>query len=162
MNINELFSLPDILWHAFNTIVLYIGLRFLLYKPIRKFMDGRTERLKIQQDTASSVLADAQTQKRHSKELVQQANAEVSAILAHSAVQAQSQADAIISEAQNKAKSIVDQAEVTAQQIRQKNQDAMQTQAVSLALDISSKILEREISSSDHEDIIEEFLTKVK
>lgn len=162
MNISELFNIGDILWHVFNTLVLFIGLRFLLYRPVRKFMDARTERLKAQQEKASSILADAQAQQRHSKELVQQAATEASTVLSNSAVQAQAQADAIMGEAQAKAKAILEQAQVDAQQIRQKNMEAMQEQAVSLAVDISSKILEREISASDHEEIIEEFLTKVK
>jgi F-type H+-transporting ATPase subunit b len=125
-------------------------------------MDKRTAKFKAQKDEASSLLNDARTQHQHSQELVQQAAVKAANVVAESAGQAQAQADAIIAEAKAKAQSIVEQAKADSLQIRQQNQAAMQTQAVQLAVEIASKILEREVSTQDHQNIIDKFLTKVK
>ena len=49
----------QILLHAFNFILLGGGLGFLLYKPVKKFMNGREEYYKNMDAEAEKKLADA-------------------------------------------------------------------------------------------------------
>ena len=50
MDINFL----DVLLHIANIVILYVLLRFILYKPIQKFMKARSERIQNQMDDAEN------------------------------------------------------------------------------------------------------------
>ena len=39
----QLFNVRDILLHIVNTLILFVAIRLLVYKPVRKFMNARTE-----------------------------------------------------------------------------------------------------------------------
>ena len=55
LNIN----LQQILLHLFNFAILGFGLYFLLYKPVKKFMDGRTAQYQAMKDEADACLERA-------------------------------------------------------------------------------------------------------
>ena len=44
----------QILLHFFNVVILFGGLYVLLYAPVVKFMDKRTEEIKTQQERAGA------------------------------------------------------------------------------------------------------------
>ena len=162
MNISELFSLTDILWHLLNTALLFIGLRLLLYKPVRKFMDGRAQRLRDAREAADRSLAEAREHEAEARALADGAKAQADAALAAGAAEAKAQADTILAEAHAEADAILAQAHAEAEELRRRNADALQKQSVAMAMDISAKILEREIKPEDHRQMIEDFLTKVE
>ena len=59
MNVPLNINLQQILLHLFNFAILGFGLYFLLYKPVKKFMDGRTAQYQAMKDEADACLERA-------------------------------------------------------------------------------------------------------
>ena len=56
LNIN----IQQILLHLLNFVILFAILYFLLYNPVKKFMEKRTEEYKKMDDSAKQNLAEAE------------------------------------------------------------------------------------------------------
>lgn len=69
----------QILLHLFNFIILFAILYFLLYKPVKDFMDKRIEYYKKLDDEAKKNLEDAQTAKEDYRKKLNLAEDEISA-----------------------------------------------------------------------------------
>ena len=79
----QLFNVRDILLHIVNTLILFVAIRLLVYKPVRKFMNARTERVQAQMDEAAAreaeakqALEDANAQREEAARLAVMAQAE--------------------------------------------------------------------------------------
>ena len=72
----------QILLHAFNFILLGGGLGFLLYKPVKKFMNGREEYYKNMDAEAEKKLADAKAEAEKYSRLLADAEREARARVA--------------------------------------------------------------------------------
>ena len=67
----------QILLHLLNFTVLFAILYFLLYKPVKKFMEQRTEYYKKLDDEAKAKLADAENTKKEYQSRLEHADAEI-------------------------------------------------------------------------------------
>lgn len=156
-----IFDLSSILWHVLNAAILFVALYFLLYKPVRKFMQKRADGVSAQLDEAAQKEKDADTLLEQSHGALSSAQREAAETVSQSARQAQKRADEILSTANAKAEEIVRRANEEAEQIRQNAHEAMVDESAKLAVLIASKLLEREVSLEDHQRLIDEFLEKV-
>lgn len=157
----KLFNVRDILLHLINTLILFIAIRFLVYKPVRKFMNARTERVTGEMEAAQQgralaeeTLAQAQAERK---------NAEIAAaqITSEGAVHAQQTADEITAAAKVEAGNIIARAQAEAEQIKAQSQEEVQAQALMMAVQIAEKMIGRELAEKDNETLAREFLTKV-
>ncbi len=113
-------DLQQILLHMLNFVILFAALWFLLYKPVKKFMDDREASYKKDRDLAAEKLKtasdaldnlDAELKKKEDE-----ANLKRSEIIAA----AQKSAQERIDEAEKKAEKIVEDATQQAEDIRKK------------------------------------------
>lgn len=104
----------QILLHLFNFVVLAAGLYFLLYKPVKGFMDRRKAGYEETDKKAKESLAEAERKKKEYEELLSRADAEIEEkrLKADKAVQEAN--GALIASAQNKADEIVEKAKAAA------------------------------------------------
>lgn len=156
-----IFDLSSILWHVLNAAILFVALYFLLYKPVRKFMQKRADGVSAQLDEAAQKEKDADALLEQSHGALSSAQRKAAETVSQSARQAQKRADEILSTANAKAEEIVRRANEEAEQIRQNAHEAMVDESAKLAVLIASKLLEREVSLEDHQRLIDEFLEKV-
>ncbi|MBR4439107.1 MAG: hypothetical protein IKS88_00720, partial [Clostridia bacterium] len=61
MNLPLNIDLQQILLHMLNFVILFGGLYFILYKPVKKFMDSRASRYAEKEAEAERKLRDAET-----------------------------------------------------------------------------------------------------
>lgn len=115
MNVPLNIDWQQILLHLLNFVILFAILNFLLYNPVKKFMDKRCEYYKGIDDEAKKNLQQAEEMKKkyaeklHSvdseiEEKRQASNKALSEKAAQSMILAKQEADKIISEAYKKAK----------------------------------------------------------
>lgn len=157
MNINPL----DILEHVLNLIVLYLILRSLVYKPVRKFMLEREQRLAAQRDQANEQMEKALSLKAEYEQSVKDAKVKAESIIKEGADHADEIARQIVADAEQKAKLVLAQAQQEAEQAQQEALGGLREEVASLSLEVAQKILEREVSASDNHRIIEEYFSKV-
>ena len=114
MNVPLNIDWQQILLHLLNFVVLFAILYFLLYDPVKKFMDKRCEHYKSMDDEAKLNLQKAEElkneylEKLHSadreiEEKKQEANKALSEKNAQSLLSAKKEADKIVSDAYEKA-----------------------------------------------------------
>jgi len=157
----KLFSLRDILLHMANTLILFVAVRFLVYKPVRAFMNARTERVQASLDAADAKRAEADKALSDAEKRLEAAQAEAVKVQADGARHAQLSGEELIEAAKRQAAEIVDRAEREADAQRQSAQADVQAQALSMAVEIAEKMIGRELSEKDNDALAREFLIKV-
>ena len=99
-------DLQQILLHMLNFVILFGGLYFILYKPVKKFMDSRASRYAEKEAEAERKLRDAETAKEQYEEKLRNAEAEIDAMKADAAAKAESAAAAALKKAEADAEGI--------------------------------------------------------
>ncbi|MGI6175754.1 MAG: F0F1 ATP synthase subunit B [Christensenellales bacterium] len=151
----------DIVIHIINIIVLYVLLRLLIYKPVRKYMLERSARIDNQMQEAGKAQQDAQTAKRQYQERLNAAQQDADETIRQSAQKAAQNADEIIKGAKMQADAILRDAHSRAEQDRLHTIKEMKEQITELSVDIAGKILRREVALSDNRALVEEFFDEV-
>ena len=78
----NLSSIPiDIVLNLLNIVLLFLLVRTLVYKPVRRFMDARTERVNAAAAEAAEKAADADARKAQYDEKLAAAQQECDALL---------------------------------------------------------------------------------
>jgi F-type H+-transporting ATPase subunit b len=143
-----------------NTALLLVALYFLLYKPVRKFLKAREDKIAGQLDEA------AESQKRASellderKKQLDGAAGEVANLIKTGEMQGKARADAMIAAAEEEARQIAEKAKEQAHIIEQNARREMYEDAAKLSVQIASMVLEREVTVDDHKRLLQEFLEK--
>ena len=154
--------LVDIVIHIVNIVVLFVVLRILLYKPVKKFMQAREDRLKAEKQEVIDSRAETEELKKQYEEKLADAQNEAKNIIRESGEKAQAQGAQIIREAEDKAAHILSDAEIEAQKVKDKAAESMKQDVVSAAADMASKILSREVNEKDNADIADKFFSELE
>jgi len=148
--------------HIVNAVILFLILRKLLFKPVKGYMDKRTQGFADQKEDLDNRREEIERLEAEYNQKMDNTRDEAKKIMD----QANERANEHMAEAQKKAREQVDaMMERGRKQIESERARAMEdikSQAADLAVEIASKILAREIKEKDHEKIIEDFLERVK
>ncbi len=156
-----LFNPLSILLHTINALILFVALYFLLYKPVRKFLRAREERIGARLDEAANAEQNADATRETIAQQKLGAAHEVAGILADGQQKLKIQQDQMLAAARAEAEEILKSARLEADALLSGAHDAMQAQAASLALDIARAVLAREVRPEDNARLIDDFLKKV-
>ena len=99
-------DLQQILLHMLNFVLLFGGLYFILYKPVKKFMDGRASRYAEKEAETERNLRDAEDAKAEYEEKLRNAEDEIAAMKAEASRKAADEAEAERAQAHADAESI--------------------------------------------------------
>ena len=100
-------DIQQILLHMLNFVILFAALYFLLYKPVRKFMDNRNKYYDELEEKTNTALSEAEKSKQEYEDKLASLKTEEKQIKADAANEAQIKAEKIISDAQTKAADII-------------------------------------------------------
>lgn len=153
-------NLESLIAHIVNIVVLYFFLRFLLYKPIKKFMDARESNYKQREEDVATKEEAVAEQKAKYDDQMKDANAEADRIVLGSRKDANSRADDIIDKAKKQANEMIEQAREDIAAERDNAKVAMREEVADLAIGIASSVLEREVSKDENNRIVDSFLNK--
>lgn len=144
----------------FNTALLLVALYFLLYKPVRKFLRAREDKVAGQLDEAAENQKKAMELLDERKKQLDGAASEVASLIKTGEMQGKARADAVIAAAEEEARQIAEKARAQARIIEENARREMYEDAAMLSVQIASKVLEREVTIDDHKRLIQEFLEK--
>lgn len=145
-----------------STLILFLVVGFFVFKPVRKILQTR-------QDYVVSQVKDAEAYKEDAKSKQDEADKRIASL--------NDQAKLIIDEANKNAATIKDNANkemdeerlhqkaLLAKEIEQekvKAKEEIRKEIVSVALDASKAILEREVTKSDNDKIVDDFIKEVE
>ena len=153
MEINPL----EIAIHMVNIVVLYLLLRTLVYRPVRKFMQERAQRVQKQLDEAEQTHQQAEALKTEYQQKLAQAEAQAQRCLEEGNQKAAESAAAIVAEANLRAAGIMDTARTEASAVKEKAVEELEPEIADMAVTIAGRILGREVSERDNQELIDAF-----
>ena len=107
MNIPLNINFQQILLHLLNFVILAGGLYFLLYGPVKKFMDGRQKHYADLKAQTEDALAKAEAVKQEYAERLASADAEIAESKAEASKAAAEISEKIIADAEKKKEEII-------------------------------------------------------
>ena len=154
-------NIIDILLHAANVVILYFFMRWLLYKPVNKFLKQREDIIEKRIKDAEEKEAMAVAKNAEYEELLDKAHVEAAEIIRRSSDLAKDHSKEIIDAAEAQAKDMIERANKDIENKKNQEKENMKREITDMAVQIAGKVLEREISHDDNKRIIDDFFTKV-
>ena len=141
-------------------IQLLIFKKFLL-KPIRQVIADRKAKADSEIADAQKLRTEAEAMKAEYEQNLQNARTEANQIVAAAQKTATARSEEIVGEARAQAAALKQKAEADIAQERKKAVNEVKDEIGGIAMEIASKVVEREISEKDHKDLIDEFIKNV-
>lgn len=163
MNI-DIRVIPDALSMALTltaTLILFYGLRKLLYKPVSKMLNDRKEKIQQNIDGADSLKEEARKLKEEYELKISQAKKESQEIIEAGRKRGEELKEIIISEAKEEANSILERAKKEIAQEKEKALLDIKAQSAEMALLIASKVIEENLSLDKQQQLINKFVDEV-
>ena len=141
-------------------IQLFIFKKFLL-KPIKQVIADRKAKADSEIADAQKLRTEAEAMKAEYEQNLQNARTEANQIVATAQKTATARSEEIVGEARAQAAALKQKAEADIAQERKKAVNEVKDEIGGIAMEIASKVVEREISEKDHKDLIDEFIKNV-
>ena len=131
----------QVLLHLINVVILFAILYLLIYKPVKDFMDKRSQEYKDMENEATGKVKEAEDLKASYEEKLHAAEDEIKTMRAEASREAEERAGAIEEEARVRADNILKQARAQAENEKEKIIGSAADQVAQLAKDAASKAL---------------------
>ena len=141
-------------------IQLLIFKKFLL-KPIKQVIADRKAKADSEIADAQKLRTEAEAMKAEYEQNLQNARTEANQIVATAQKTATARSEEIVGEARAQAAALKQKAEADIAQERKKAVNEVKDEIGGMAMEIASKVVEREIKEADHKDLIDEFIKNV-
>ena len=144
-----------------NTIALFLVLKKFLFKPVLKMIDDRQNEIDALYADADNAKKEAQTMEAEYRTHLNEAKQEREEILREANARALKREQEIIDAARADAEALREKARADIAQERKKAVNEIKDDISVIAIDIASKVTEKEIDEKKHEALIEDFIRKM-
>ena len=151
----------QILISLINLLIMFRILKKFLFKPVKKVVDARTEQVKSIYTDAEQSRNDANQMKNEYEQRLASARQEADSMIKTATQTAQKKGDQIVFEAKAQASHVKQKAEEEIAQQKKKMLQDVREEISELAVDIASKVVEREISPKDYDGFVDDFIRNV-
>lgn len=146
----------------FNACVLAAVLSFLLYKPVRAFMQKRTDRIQSQVASAQSELAEASELRAQYEARLKEADLERMAIMENARMLAAEKGEQIVAAAREEADAIRERARLDVQREFARAQEGLQQHIIDLSSLMAERFIAKSIDESTQDMLYEETLKELE
>lgn len=157
-----LFNINSILLHMLNTAILFAAVYFLLYKPVRKFMKAREDKVAAQLEAGREAEQSRDALIAEGKKSLEEAQKKALSESAVYAQQSQQRGQVIIDDAKAEAQRIIAAAHEEAERIVSSTRSAMLEEAAKLAVEMAQAVISDKLTDADQKRLVDEFLEKVE
>lgn len=147
----------QILLHLFNFAILFTILYVLLYKPVKKFMDQRSDYYKELDEKAHQSVEDGAAAQNLYQQRLEKANEEIDALRDQASKEASKLSESIIAEAKEEASHIIAEAKTAANRERERILADAGDEISQMVTDATAKIV-----FPDADSAYEDFLSTVE
>lgn len=155
-------TVQEFLLHLLNFLILVIALRLLLYKPVKKFMQKRKEEYRTAEEKYQNSLVASEESVKNSELLMENARDEAVRIAEEAHALAMVQTQEIIAGAREEAEEILKKAESEAAEATKQARENLYYEVSALAVNISEKLIGRELNGQDNDVFIDNLLNGMK
>jgi F-type H+-transporting ATPase subunit b len=154
-------NLWQILISLINLTLLFLIIKKLLFKPVKKMFEKRQAELDGQYAAAAEAQERAEDDRRAWEQKLSEADAQANAILQNAADNARLRGDKLIAQAQERADGIIRVAQTEAELERKRAADGIKREIVEVSGALTEKMLGREINTEDHRALIDSFIEEI-
>lgn len=151
----------DLLFQIINTIVLFVILSKILFKPVMNIIDERENDIKQNIALGERTKKEGIAFKEQYEEKISSAKSEGEEIIKQATLRADKKSDEIISNAKDEAYRIKEKANKDIEQERRKVMHEVTSEISNIAILAASKVIEKDIDKSKHEKLINNFIQEV-
>ena len=137
-----------------NTIILFLILRKILFKPVRSFMIKRKEGIEKTLTDAHNKTIEALELKDQYSAKIFGASEEAREIIKQAMLKAEIQANEIVIEAQRKSTDMLRRAEETIEREKEQAVKDLKDQITDLAIFAAEKVIEKELNTKEHHNLV--------
>lgn len=148
-------------FHLCNLLILTLLVKKFLFKPVQKILAERQAAADAVMAEARAARQEAETMQAEYEQSIAGARDEAARIVNDATSAASQRSEALLAEAQAAARRLKAQAESEIEQERKKALNEVKDEIGGMAMDIASKVVEREIREQDHQALIDEFIKNV-
>lgn len=154
LNIN----LGQILLHLFNFAILFCALYFILYKPVKKFMDNRTKEYQDMDDKTRNALKDAEDKNNELDKKIKSFDMEAKEFKAQARDEMNRERIQVLSDAKKEAEDILIKAEKEAENKKTEIIKSAEREITELIISGAEKV----VSGKSASDAFDEFLKETE
>ena len=144
-----------------NLMIQLVIFKKLLLNPVKKVIAERKAKADSQIADAGKLRTEAEAMKAEYEQNLQNARTEANQIVAAAQKTAAARSEELLGEARAQAAALKQKAEADIAQERKKAVNEVKDEIGGMAMEIASKVVEREIKEADHQDLIDEFIKNV-
>ena len=144
-----------------NLMIQLVIFKKLLLNPVKKVIAERKAKADSEIADAQKLRTEAEAMKAEYEQNLQNARTEANQIVAAAQKTAAARSEELLGEARAQAAALKQKAEADIAQERKKAVNEVKDEIGGMAMEIASKVVEREIKEADHQDLIDEFIKNV-
>ena len=144
-----------------NLMIQLVIFKKLLLNPVKKVIAERKAKADSQIADAEKLRTEAEAMEAEYEQNLQNARNEANQIVASAQKTAAARSEELLGEARAQAAALKQKAEADIAQERKKAVNEVKDEIGGIAMEIASKVVEREIREEDHKDLIDEFIKNV-
>lgn len=154
-------NLWQILASLLNLVLLFLLVKKFLYKPVKKMLEQRQSTIEGSYAEAEKAKEAALLDRKLYEEKLADAKGEADRVIKSAVDIASEREREILEDAKEKADGIIRRAEADAILEKKKAEDAIRREIVEVSSALTEKMLEREISTDDHKQLIDSFIESI-
>lgn len=149
------------IWTILTFLVLLFLLRKFAWKPLLSMLEKREEMIKNSLDDAEKAKHELERLNQESEEIVAKARSEAQSVVSEGKVTAEKMKDSILDTAQQKADQLIEEARKQIKSEKDKAIHEIKSEVVDLSLQITKKLIGKNITKADNQSLIEESLKEI-
>lgn len=150
----------QVLIYILNLVVLFVILKLLVYKPVRKFLQEREQRFSQLREDMDAREAEIGAQEKKYEGILGGARDEASQIVRESRIDANRRSADILDDTKRHSRELLESARKEIAEERDVARQAMREEVAVLSVEIASRVLEREVSLEDNKAVVDKFLSR--
>ncbi|MGG7059911.1 F0F1 ATP synthase subunit B [Clostridium nigeriense] len=144
-----------------NFIILLAILKYFFFAKVEAIINERENSISDKLDETEEELEKARMLAIENERIIKNAKKEGKLITEEYKQKAEKVYDEIVEDANKEAKVIIERAKVEINREKEKVEYQLKKEAIDLALELSKKVIEKNIDENKNRDLIDDFLTKV-
>lgn len=149
---------PTFIWVIVNLFVLYMILKRVLFKPVTKLMEERTNSIKRDLDNAEKSKADAAFLKQKYEDMLKSVRGKADKILTEARERAEREYTSTLAAAKKDSEVILEKARAQIEAERQQMLKDTRNQVAGLALAAAAKVLEANMDNEANRVLVDKFI----
>lgn len=141
-----------------NLLILFFLVKKLFMKPIEKMLEERNAEIEADYSKAKTAQEDADRMRSEYEEKLAASHTEAEKIVSDAVASANLRGDAIVKEAEEKATGMIERAEKNIAAQHSAAMADIKGEIGQMAVDIAKKLIEKDIDTKDHEELIDKAL----